>query len=659
MNRNMMREPNIAAATPGGAGYRRDVDGLRAIAVLPVVLFHASIAGFAGGFIGVDVFFVISGYLITQVLERSAHQPLRAALADFYLRRCRRILPALVVMLACVTALSAILLLPADLERFGMFLALSSAYLGNLAAAIGGGYFDASGASLLHLWSIGIEEQFYLVYPWLFFWVLRGTASRATLGLLLLAAASCALCVWGSYTHAVVNFYAPVTRAWELLAGAALARSGWRGFAGARANEAAAWLGLGLLVLCFASFDSRMRHPGAVTVLPCAATLLLLATGASRVTTVARLLALRPLVFTGLISYSLYLWHAPLLSLARYWSIFAPTPAALALLLAAIYLVSAASWRWVERPLRSRAWMPANRRFLAWMLGTSGALSLLGAAFWASHGWPQRFSAEVRALAYTVRGLGPGYGRCMTFDDAAVAEGRLCHYPALNATRRVVVWGDSHSLALLPAYEVLARERHVEIFMAGHSSCRPLLGLQSPLDLQGRCASFNAAMIEAVEHLDPQVVVLNAFWIYPEFMQDSAARRSRAAQAEFARAVAATLAPLERAGRKVCVVLDAPSRPYPVPYALATAQRRGLAPDFLELSRAAGYAQQQPVDDVFHALAQDSRVRLVDPKDLFCDARQCALQAADGRPLYNDADHLSRTAALALVDGLARCVGAE
>jgi peptidoglycan/LPS O-acetylase OafA/YrhL len=638
--------------------YRADIDGLRAIAVIPVVFFHAGVPGFSGGFVGVDVFFVISGYLITQVLMSAGVSPTGSVLADFYIRRCRRILPALLVMMVVVAAVSFFLLLPVDLARFAQFLAMSAIFLGNIAAWLGGGYFDTAGASLLHLWSIGVEEQFYLLYPLLFLIVLRRLPRGRAWPLAALGAASFALCVWASHRFPAANFFLAPTRGWELLAGAVVAAARWRGFGSRILDEFASFAALLTLVCCFTTYHENLAHPGLVTLLPCLATAALLGTTAARRTTVGSFLSLRVFVFTGLISYSLYLWHAPVLSLIRYYDIVAPSPVWLTGQLVFIYLLSAASWRFVETPVRRRQALASDRRFL-WTAGAASiALLVLGTWAWRSEGLPQRFSNRVLQLAHTVRRLPPAVARCMTLTPEQIAAGELCKFGSADASRpRVLVWGDSHALALLPAYETLAQSHRLQLFFAGASHCRPLTGVRDRVGaVMHTCERFNVAMIKAVERLDPGTVILNSFWMHPDLdLVEYEVSRAVASGSAFARGIEATAIRVAAPGRVLCAVLDVPTFDWPVPYVLAMSHRKGESADMLRMSRSAALEQQKPVEADFRLLESRGLLRVVDPKKRLCAAEDCAIQRGDGTPLYNDGNHLSAAGALLVAPEIARC----
>jgi peptidoglycan/LPS O-acetylase OafA/YrhL len=357
--------------------YRPDIDGLRAISAGAVVLFHAQVPGFGGGFVGVDVFFVISGYLITQVLLASSNRPARHRLAEFYLRRCRRVLPALLVVLLIATPIAALVLTPQDLATYSKYLSSTSVLLTNVVA-----WTDHSGGwpALVHLWTISVEEQFYLVYPLVLLAACRTRAVQTTLLIGALCAVSFALSVWASYAAPGADFYLSPPRAWELLLGALLVLTRWRVRSGL-ATEFMAIAGLLVIAAAVCMYSSKTRYPGVYALPVCLAAAALLATG-HRKTLVSRLLSVRALVFTGLISYSLYLWHAVILVLFWSWNGAPPDVLQTVLLLAAIFAVSVVNWRFVERPLRSGVWFKSNRHFLIAAAILNFALGAAGFLLW-------------------------------------------------------------------------------------------------------------------------------------------------------------------------------------------------------------------------------------------------------------------------------------
>lgn len=366
------------------SSYRPDIDGLRAIAVLAVIAFHFGIATrwSRSGYIGVDVFFVVSGYLITQILLRTTTKP--RFLVSFYQRRVRRILPALVVVLVATTMAGILLLQPSQLAALGKHTFGGSFFTANLFYWSEAGYFDAAAVTkpLLHLWSLGIEEQFYLCWPLLLWFVIRRRMSPmwAVAGIGLLSFAYSVAASTGDPTAA---FYSPLSRAWELAAGAMIAIGPWRGtkLDTKTVRLLASSVGAVLLAVSFLTLSSDQPWPGLPAALPVAATALLIF-GGLEPGVISKALSLKPLVWVGLISYPLYLWHWPL------WSIYTvvegpPSTPTKVVLLAATFVLSIATYFLIERPFRFGGL--AGRKAVS-LLAATGCVGLVGAGLLASNG---------------------------------------------------------------------------------------------------------------------------------------------------------------------------------------------------------------------------------------------------------------------------------
>jgi peptidoglycan/LPS O-acetylase OafA/YrhL len=645
-------ELNLAKHVPLAPAYRPDIDGLRAIAVVAVVFFHAGIPGFGGGYVGVDVFFVISGYLITAVLDGSAAKPLRPWLTEFYIRRGRRILPALLVTLLVAAVVAIAVLLPSDLVRFGEYLSATTVFLTNFTAwREGVDYFQipAAHVAIRHLWSIAIEEQFYLVYPIALFVISRRLPRHRTAALGALAVVSLAVCVWGSYYWPIANFFLAPTRAWELLLGATLATTEAYRIRHRIANELLAAVALLALAFIIYRYGAGPTYPGLYTLAPCTAAAALIVTGRQRSAVISRLLSLRPLVFTGLISYSFYLWHLPILSLVSYYNIVNISAVGSGALIAATYLIAAVSWKLIETPIRTRGLLGSNRSFLVAALAVNIVVLGIGGMLYWTNGLPRRFPQEVQIWGHGWYVGRRDVIRCMNLQPEKVAAGGLCRFGPDDADApRALVWGDSHALALLPAYEQLATSHHVRLYFGIQYACRPLLGLANRTQTnseQSACLQFNAAMVQAVRRLEPRLVILNAHWVDAD--ADLISRSNLPAvpgESNFGRGLRETLRQIGSAGRSVCAVLDVPSFSYSVPYALGVARKRGISEDFLKVSRAAALAQYGPSEREFRLLERRGALKSVDPKDLLCRADSCAFEA-EGRLLYGDNDHLSLSGA--------------
>ena len=652
----------VFSAKSGSSGltYRADIDGLRAVAVLAVVLFHAGIAPFSGGFVGVDVFFVISGYLITGLIMKDAAGG-RFSIGGFYERRIRRIFPALFATLFGVLAAGAVVLLPDDYFDLGNTAIGATFFAANFVFAKELGYFGSAAelSPLLHTWSLAVEEQFYIVYPLLLMLVVRRWAGRFGLVLWVLLLGSLAYSAWAVGAAPRAAFFLFPSRAWELLLGAVIAVGAVPVTERRELREAAGVLGLGLIGWSVFAFSEATPFPGTAALVPALGTGLVIAAGVG--TTVARVLAWRPVVFVGLISYSLYLWHWPLLVLARQVVVTPHLPAGItAVVLAAALALAVLSWRFVEQPFRRgrfRGW-PRARLFRT-AGATMAAALVAGLAVTWGDGIPARLPADVMAIANARHDYSEEGRRCMV-DKAAVAAGTLCDLGAGDGPPSFMVWGDSHAGALLPGLDAAARAVGRRGLFAGNSACPPLRGVDPPAADAPDCRAFNEAVLAAVAANDAlETVVLAARWaIYaegtrygdetgpPMVLADGSDRDSRAV---FAGGLERLVAALRAAGKDVVIVGPVPEVGRDVPTVLAKALLGVGAAGAADVapSLAAFEARQAFVLPTLAALAADSGARLVWPHETLCRAGICAVEKL-GRPLYSDDDHLAASAAVEL-----------
>jgi len=465
--------------------YRPEIDGLRAIAVTSVVLYHANL-GLPGGFVGVDVFFVISGFLITSLILRDLREN-RFRLADFWERRARRILPALIPATVAALVLSIVLLPPTALETAARSATWLGAFASNVFFCQTIGYFSApaEGQPLLHTWSLAVEEQFYLLFPPI---LVGGYAlvRRSIKGLLalviLLAGLSFLVSMRETNANPTNAFYLLHTRAFELLLGAMLA------FLPAsvadklgRIREFLAFGGLGLIVYACFQFSPNTVFPGLNALVPCmgAALFILGNTGqrtanAPPVTWAGRILALRPLVFIGLVSYSFYLWHWPPLAIANHWHIATKTPLVRSAMALGAFVCAVLSWRYVERPFRqTRA--PSRRFVVAAVSGLAlVGLMLSGAAIAKTGVTLSRVPAA--AFAWLGAIVEPKFSQ--STDPYHVRTRRLPTFGVddPDTPPTVLVWGDSHAMAVTGVIDQVCRETGRKGYIAAHLSTGPLRG---------------------------------------------------------------------------------------------------------------------------------------------------------------------------------------
>ena len=379
--------------------YRPEIDGLRALAVIPVVLFHAGIAGFSGGFVGVDIFFVISGYLITSIILNEQQKD-SFTLAGFYERRARRILPALMLVVLLSAVAAWYLLLPAELVDFGESLASVGVFASNILFWTQSDYFATTSEfiPLLHTWSLAVEEQFYLIFPVFMIFTLAWTKTKRLSVLTLVAILSLIFCEWAWRNAPEANFFLAPSRVWELMAGVLCA------FYLQQARDPkllirqlASLAGLLMLVYSIAFFDKSIPFPSLYALIPVVGTVLIILF-TDKNTLVGKILSLPFIVGVGLISYSAYLWHQPLFVFARLNSMDELSVTTLLGLSILAFIMAFISWRWVEKPFRNRNWL--SQRQVLWMAALCSLILIsLGLIFVLGGGFDERFVTLENSIA--------------------------------------------------------------------------------------------------------------------------------------------------------------------------------------------------------------------------------------------------------------------
>ena len=649
--------------------YRSDIDGLRAVAVVPVLLYHAGIPGFGGGYVGVDVFFVISGFLITQLIHGELQEG-RFSLVTFYERRMRRIFPALIAMLVVASIIASWLLLPRNLVAYGRSLAATALFVSNLFFSKSG-YFtpDAHEFPLLHTWSLAVEEQFYILYP-LIIWIVYRLSPRLVLPLVaFLGLVSFVTAHAMVVTSPRAAFYLPVTRAWELALGCSLALAPIAPAASRQARSALGLLGLGIVLCVVFLYTAETPFPGATALLPCVGTALIIWAGSGSERQLAgEFLSWRPFVLTGLVSYSLYLWHWPLLTFAAYPSVAGASMRVKALALAASYVLALITWRWVERPFRGRAGILTRPQL---MLGGAAAMTLVlafGLAATAQRGWPARLAPDVEMIAAGSTEHAPLGDVCYQSGPKDVRDGKLCRIGQFSAAPTFILWGDSHARALVDAVGEAARSYGRGGVIAPHAGCPPLLGVtRSDLPDQSECVATAAAILDYVGmHPEIKDVVLISRWALliegtyyaPETGDpilladgDSRARNPADNGRIFERALARTIDRLTSVGKRVWIVGPVPEIGVNVPKTLANAKRFGLDVD-IKPSRKQFDSRQRGTFEILDRVAAQHGATIVPVHEELCDQVACQVTSREGRPLYYDDDHLSYAGGRALVPAL-------
>ncbi|MBV9829171.1 MAG: acyltransferase [Alphaproteobacteria bacterium] len=493
--------------------YRPDIDGLRAVAVLPVVAFHYEFYRIApGGYVGVDIFFVISGYLITRIIWDDIAAG-TYGIAEFYERRVRRIFPALFFMFVGVLGAAFLLDFPSELADIGKSIVASVLFVSNIYFYAIGNYFDDNlrANPVLHTWSLSVEEQFYILFPILVF-AIRYLAPRHQKPILVAATVL-------SFIAAVVQvlreptaaFYLVYFRAWELLIGGLLAldivpvlRSRWN-------NEAVAAAGAAAIAAAILLYDSSTPFPGLAATLPCLGAVAILYSGANAATFVARALSLPPIRFVGLISYSLYLWHWPIF--VFYTSLSYPSRAVKVALAAGAVAAATASWWFVERPFRRRPFRLTRTRALAAAVGLMAATILIAATLGAidQHLWPPPAAAEkFAAFEHYQPDASMRLGTCFLasdFNAFSFYQPATCLKIAPDRPN-VLILGDSHAAHLWPGF--VAAYPNINFLQATASGCKPV---RHPVG-EARCTEMVRYILDdflPAHHLD--AIILSARWL--------------------------------------------------------------------------------------------------------------------------------------------------
>lgn len=625
-----------------GNSYRPDVDGLRTIAVVPVVLFHAGIPFVSGGYVGVDVFFVISGFLITGIIARELGNG-TFSLLEFYRRRARRIFPALALVVLTTLLVGYVILTPKEYGDLGKSAASIAAFSSNFFFWKSVSYWTPGVQPLLHTWSLAVEEQYYVFFP-LFLMLLHGRRRLMIIGLWAVFAASLALSVALVAWKPQLAFYLLPTRAWELMLGGLLALGVFGEPSTERSGKIASVVGLALILGPIFLYTPSTPFPGLAALPPVVgAALLIWGRGWG--------LSARPLVALGLISYSLYLWHLPVIDFAKY---LLDRPLTIGEGLRAGLLsvaLAAITYRYVETPFRSSSKRP--RKTLAAAL-TMPTMAALGIAIFTLNGVPQRLSPlQARQLAVTDdEARHPS--RCMSLDERWVDPAKPCQF---GSAPRTLLWGDSHSMVTATSMEAAG----VSFYFAADADCPIGEGLsisanfEPALVSQGhyrRCGTYNRAMLVRALQPDIRTVVLSSRWtnwrigepsnpaegdVDVRLVDANGESGGRADnRLKFERAFALLVSDLTKAGKRVVIVGPMPEPAFNVPHRLHVA-------GFGLVSRAdplADYRNRHTaILSFFDQLRGTPGVSFIWPAQELCRPK-CPTERA-GIPVYFDHNHLT------------------
>lgn len=633
---------------PHSDTYRPDIDGLRALAVLSVVGFHANPRLLPGGYVGVDIFFVISGFLITSIICRNLERG-RFSFVDFYARRSKRIFPALIIVLFTAWLCGWMVLLTDEYEQLGKHIAAGAGFISNFALWLESGYFDKAAESkpLLHLWSLGIEEQFYLLWPPLVVWAWKRKSNLIHLAgsivIFSFAANVILVRLWPSTT-----FYLPPTRFWELLLGSLLGYMhvfrknelddslirtcsripGIRLWSIANVQSA---IGVALLAVAVIALNSTSLFPGWWALLPTLSAFLLINAGPHAWIN-RNLLSRRPLVFIGLISYPLYLWHWPLLSFAHIVGSNAPSSATIAVAVGLAFVLAALTYQIVEKPVRAKP-NPAALILIPMLI----AVGYFGIALFSHRFHPRSERYHLEKIIEATKEEWGFPGRNLKPVHTALGW----HWERGTATSKVLFVGDSNMQQYYPRIDRLLSEHPdttKSILMVSEHGCAPIPMTQPRESGDPNCGrkmtenAFDLAQTDS--HID--TVVIAAAWVGYSVFTEPAVN-----EAAF-RGLESVVGEYRTIGRKVYLILPIPrTREFDPSYMV----RRSLGDLGFQIvqprvERETVDAVLRPITSRLTAIANSAGAITINPVDYLCHDEFCPTMNEDGTPIYRDAAHL-------------------
>jgi len=641
--------------------YRADIDGLRTVAVLPVVAFHLGISYMPGGFAGVDVFFVISGFLITRIIFGELESG-TFSLTAFYVRRVRRLIPALFVVMLATLIAAYLWFLPEDMANTGKSTIAAALFASNILFFLDAGYFDAASYTkpLLHTWSLAIEEQFYLAMP-LLLMVLTRFGAPVRIVIFAITAASLFLSIWTTSQYPTAAYYLLPWRSWELGIGALLALGVVPAIRHPGLRELATTLGLASILGAMLFIDRSTPFPGSAALLPTVGAALILHAGQSGTTVVSRILSARLPVFIGKLSYSLYLWHWPVIVFFTYQTLRMPDPPQAAGLFALSLALAWASYMFVEQPLRhAKPDWRVGQVFLTAGVSVGLVIGVAG-AFYISRGLPSRLPTDASRIAAFNADFHPDRYRCWGKKSKEGTWAQPCIFGA-DPSPTVALIGDSHANALVPALEQTAESLGFSFALLGNDGCPALAGVE--VYWSGEDHSCAAAMAASFKWLDnnPQVETI-IFMIRPalyvkgwlpygfkEFgrgellIGDGAgplANEAERADFFFGR-LSQTLGRWRADGRQVVLVYPFPEAGNNVPASLVRRMVKGNAPETYALDRSLFDARNKDIVGVYDELVRKYDLTAIRVDKSFCGNDSCSLYV-ENTPVYYDSNHLSAT----------------
>lgn len=660
--------------------YRREIDGLRALAVLSVILFHAGFTEFRGGFVGVDIFFVISGYLITTLIVDEIDKD-SFSLLNFYEKRIRRIIPALFFMMLCTLPCAWFWMQPQDLDRFSQSLVAVPLFISNVLFYRTSGYFDAVSEikPLLHTWSLAIEEQYYILFP--IFLILVGKLGRKSIFWLLQIAAviSLLLAQWAYITHPSFGFYLLPTRGFEILIGSLISLRVNREknliVANQRVNQLASQFGLALVLYAIFAFDKKTPFPGFYTLVPTIGAGLIIVFSNEK-NLVGKVLGSRLFVGVGLISYSTYLWHQPLYAFARLRSVSELDISIRSLLVVVSLVLGYLSWKFIETPVRQKSFLSRKKIFI-WSAVAAVFFIALGLCGHSAQGVPGRLPASAAPFLFAISDKNPRQAECHFGVEIFPKPQDSCVLGNANNLQGALL-GDSHADAISYALEKRLQLKDVGFLSLTYSGCPPVQGVyRADANSNSKCYEYNEQTFKFLQE-NPQIryIILSARWtLYLEKNRyhneeggveagddayvDIVTNGDRKINDELTRkylvkeSYRKTVNDLVRAGKKVIVVYPIPEVGWDVPVLqLKKLMFNNSALEPVTTSNATFKARNKSTISAFDSIHNDDNLVRIRPDKIFCDSfiRDRCITQIDSKVLYYDDDHLSNEGAKLIVE---------
>jgi len=631
--------------------YRSDIDGLRAVAVLSVLLFHSGFSAFSGGYVGVDIFFVISGYLITTIIVREIENH-DFSISRFYERRFRRILPALVVVVTFSLVTGSLFLTPRGVIDLGQSAIATALFSSNILFYFDSGYFAGAAEMkpLLHTWSLAVEEQYYIFFPLLLVLIAKVNAKQYLRWLVILGILSFIACVILTNIKSSAAFYWTLTRAWELFIGSVLALHVIPKPNKRFLREFYSMLGIIMIIHSVFQFTPQTNFPGIAATLPTIGTALIILSGTGGSSLISAALSLRPIVFIGLISYSLYLWHWPIIVYVKIFSIKEPTESVMAAIFVLIFGLSILSWKYIESPFRKKTLLKEKRSLLVTSAMVSVAIIASGLIFII---YELNINYEVNIKLKDDKWN--HWASCEKVVNRIKNNQDLCDIGVGTESTRFILWGDSHARALASGVELSAKKYKLNGKIATQSACPPLLSIERPN--RTFCNRFNQAVFEYISNsTEIKTVILAARWALStkgtRYKQESglpvqlisvdpqdSANLSNVELFEIG--LTRTVEMLHELGKKVVLVNPVPEIGYDVPYAYLIANITGREINNLIEPSVKEYKERtEEVETIFRQLKDQMPIDIVTPDAILCNNGSCSV-AIDNKLLYRDDDHLS------------------